>query len=77
MTMSCIRCAGEGSIYASRWGGNDPDVWRVGQCPVCEGSGHQPCEATGCTREAVDLNADSEALCQPCMDKWIADGEDA
>jgi len=36
----CEHCGGEGKLYASRYGGNDPDVWPIGTCPVCEGSGY-------------------------------------
>ncbi len=34
----CDHCAGEGKLYTSRYGGNDPDVWATGRCPVCDGS---------------------------------------
>lgn len=36
----CERCGGEGRLFTSRYGGNDPDVWPIGECPVCEGSGY-------------------------------------
>lgn len=35
----CSACGGEGKIYTSRYGGNDPDVWPIGECEACEGSG--------------------------------------
>lgn len=38
----CTRCGGEGKLYTSRYGGNDPDVWVTGECPVCEGTGSEP-----------------------------------
>lgn len=34
----CPRCHGEGKIWLSRYGGNDPDVW-PNTCPVCDGAG--------------------------------------
>jgi RecJ-like exonuclease len=34
----CPACQGEGRIYKSRYGGNDPDVWDAGMCPTCEGA---------------------------------------
>lgn len=49
LTMSyCTRCGGEGKLYASRYGGNDPDVWATGECPVCEGTGSEPEECADC-----------------------------
>lgn len=41
----CARCQGEGTVWTSRYGGNDPDVWSK-TCPACEGSGV----------ETIDLN---------------------
>ena len=35
----CEHCGSEGKLYTSRYGGNDPDVWPIGDCPVCEGTG--------------------------------------
>ncbi len=68
--LTCAKCDGEGSLYTSRYGWNDPDVWRTGECPACEGSGHAPCSASGCSSLATTLNADDEALCDPCMSNW-------
>ena len=53
MTMFCLKCYGEGAIYASRYGGLDPDVYRVGPCEDCGGTGKAICEARGCKEEAV------------------------
>lgn len=41
----CERCGGEGQLYTSRHGGNDPDVWPNGECPVCDGTGRALLEA--------------------------------
>lgn len=38
---ACENCGGEGKIFTSKHGGNDPDVWPVGACEFCEGSGFQ------------------------------------
>lgn len=76
MILTCTRCEGEGSIYASRYGGNDPDVWRVGPCEDCGGSGNMVCEARGCNENAVAFNDDGEALCEDCLFEWIAEGFD-
>lgn len=39
----CPRCHGEGKIWVSRYGGNDPDVW-PNVCPDCQGTGVVPAE---------------------------------
>lgn len=70
MILTCTRCEGEGSIYASRYGGNDPDVWRVGPCEDCGGSGNMICEQRGCSEDAVAFNDDGEALCEDCLFEW-------
>jgi hypothetical protein len=68
--LHCRKCAGEGTIYTSRYGGNDPDVYPVGKCEACDGSGNQQCEAKGCKEDAVSFNEDGEALCQDCLIAW-------
>lgn len=40
MILSCTKCNGEGRIFKSRYGSNDPDVWDAGECDICEGSGN-------------------------------------
>jgi DnaJ-class molecular chaperone len=37
----CEACGGDGRVWTSRYGGNDPDVWDAGPCPVCEGTGDE------------------------------------
>lgn len=70
----CTACSGEGSLYTSRYGGNDPDVWRTGQCPACEGSGTAKCDARGCDEDAMGFNDDGEALCADCLMEWTMAG---
>lgn len=70
MILTCTKCQGEGSLYTSKYGGNDPDVWRIGECPVCEGSGNQVCEARGCDQPANGFNDDGEAMCADCLSEW-------
>lgn len=41
----CEGCGGEGKLYTSRWGGNDPDVWPTGTCETCRGTGRMPVES--------------------------------
>lgn len=73
MILSCTKCNGEGRIFKSKYGGNDPDVWDAGQCEACEGSGNQTCEARGCTETAVAFNEDGEAFCEDCLAQWHED----
>jgi hypothetical protein len=74
----CSKCSGEGSLYTSKYGGNDPDVWRTGECESCNGSGAQVCEARGCDEPAVGFNDDGEALCEDCLMEWAMNySEDA
>ena len=54
MALACERCGGEGRIYQSRYGGNDPDVWDAGECPDCNGTGNERCCEPRCTEVAVD-----------------------
>ncbi len=39
----CPRCNGEGKVWHSRYGGNDPDVWPK-TCPECDGTGIVQCD---------------------------------
>ena len=70
MTFACSKCAGEGAIYTSKHGGNDPDVWRIGDCEECEGTGTQKCESRGCSEDATFFNDEGEALCGDCLLEW-------
>lgn len=45
--LSCQECGGDGREWRSHYGGNDPDVWDVGPCPACDGTGEQTCEDCG------------------------------
>ena len=60
------------SLYASRYGGNDPDVWRTGKCDACDGSGNEVCSSRGCDEPAVAFNDDGDALCADCLMDWDA-----
>jgi hypothetical protein len=78
--LNCAHCGGEGRIFKSRYGGNDPDVWDAGECPACKGSANQRCEARACTSDAVGFNDDGEAMCEDCLSEWAAEvygGRDA
>jgi len=74
----CSKCSGGGALYTSKYGGNDPDVWRTGACESCNGSGAQVCEARSCDEPAVGFNDDGEALCEDCLMEWTMNySEDA
>lgn len=49
----CERCGGEGKLYTSRYGGNDPDVWPVGDCPECEGTAYVAVETEEVDEEEI------------------------
>lgn len=70
MILHCSKCAGEGAVYTSRYGGNDPDVYPVGKCEACDGSGNASCERRGCKENAVGFNDDGEAMCADCLLEW-------
>ena len=74
--LPCVKCGGEGRIYDSKYGGNDPDVWDAGQCEACEGSGHEPCASRNCKENANTFNDDGEALCEDCFQEWAMEGFD-
>lgn len=42
----CDHCGGEGRLLRSRYGGNDPDLFDAGECPVCNGTGLEEVETT-------------------------------
>lgn len=73
MILPCSKCQGEGRVFKSKYGGNDPDVWDAGECEVCEGSGNHMCERRGCTEKAVAFNDDGEALCEDCLAEWASE----
>jgi len=73
--ISCSMCGGEGTKYASRYGGNDPDVYPIGQCEACEGSGDQMCEDCGevvATHEYQDPRhaRNKFFVCNACFSEW-------
>ena len=73
--LPCPTCQGEGRIWKSKYGGNDPDVWDAGQCPTCEGAREMRCDVRKCKGWAVGFNEDGEAMCEDCLAEWIAQGE--
>jgi len=80
LTITCPDCE-DGIRWTSCYGGNDPDVWRVGTCETCDGEGVVPLCCDGCPNpEAVEW-FQGYKLCARCAAEQKADalecGEDA
>lgn len=73
MILPCSKCQGEGRLFRSKYGGNDPDVWDAGQCEACDGRGSETCASRGCKELAVAFNDDGDALCEDCLMEWAAE----
>lgn len=71
----CRECNGEGRVWASRYGGNDPDVWDAGPCERCQGSGNETCEECGeeYATETWREGGREYLLCRQCHDQWAED----
>ncbi len=79
--LSCGACGGEGVQYTSRYGGNDPDVYAVGTCSACNGTGDQQCEDCGDSDAVVEYTdphnrLNQFLLCKKCFDAWTAEDAD-
>jgi hypothetical protein len=82
--LPCQDCDGEGRVYRSHWGGNDPNGWMV-DCEICEGTGDRGCD--GFIRETklrcqematMTVENGSEGYCAECGARWLkAAGEDS
>lgn len=60
----CLTCGGEGKLYTSRYGGNDPDVWPTGPCEACDGTGWQERPCAKCEYFDIGLmGPDGESDC--------------
>jgi hypothetical protein len=67
----CDECDGEGRLWKSRYGGNDPDVSYAGRCEKChEGTIEVFCEGIGCREPATEMvtfeDGKVEPYCQQC-----------
>jgi hypothetical protein len=65
----CEHCE-EGTVWRSRHGGNDPDVWNGGRCEECDGEGSKLCDARHCGETATTISDDGEAFCDGHADKF-------
>jgi len=63
---TCEKCGGEGTLYKSKYGGNDPDVWPIGKCDDCEGSGEVELE----TDMERDLSSDELDLISQSFENY-------
>jgi hypothetical protein len=73
LTIICTSCAGEGSIFISRYGGNDPDVWDAGPCELCDATGHTFLCCDCCPNPEATEWFQSLALCATCAAEQKAD----
>jgi len=62
----CSKCGGEGRLYTTRYGGNDPDVIDAGQCEACNGTGTRKCERQGCDGDAAS-QYEGKSFCNECL----------
>jgi hypothetical protein len=58
----------DGERWASKYGGNDPDVWHVGECWKCDGCGWVSVKCD-CGRDATEtlLYFPDEYFCETCV----------
>jgi hypothetical protein len=70
--VECEHCE-DGIRWTSRYGGNDPDVWPVGRCETCDGTGRVEvvCEWCG-DHGATDL-LEGRPYHLECAEEVLAD----
>jgi len=70
----CDVCGGEGRIWMSRYGGNDPDVWDAGPCEYCGWNGciAMMCEHIGC-KDAATVDGLAKFGEEWVDDRWLCD----
>jgi hypothetical protein len=71
LTLVCDRCE-DGTRWTSRHGGNDPDVWPIGRCETCDGTGLVPIHCEACWEPAVRV-FEGNPLCMAHFEEWSAD----
>ena len=78
LTLTCDDCDGDGSVYRSKFGGNDPDGWLV-RCAYCDGEGTVTprCDGWGCHTVANETirwpTGEVEHYCTRCAEQARAD----
>ena len=73
LRVECDDCGGEGRIWKSRYGGNDPDVWRVGPCEACDGTGHVEVVCEYCGDLGATEMLDGRPYHLRCAEEVMAD----
>lgn len=70
----CPYCE-DGIRWTSRYGGNDPDVWPVGPCDMCDGTGERVCDECGerPARTHRLMTHGVRYLCLECHEEWMRD----
>ena len=78
IAIPCGECDGNGRLWTSRYGGNDPDVWDAGPCLHCRGTGIQRC--CECNEAAVDIYSHTvrgrridHPVCAAHLAEWLED----
>ena len=67
MKIACEACE-DGTVWASRYGGNDPDVWAT-ECADCCGRGTVTAYCENCDRDAriaYVWDGKRHYWCEPC-----------
>ena len=78
LTLTCTDCGGEGQVYRSKFGGNDPDGWLV-RCAYCDGQGTVTprCDGRGCHTVASETirwpTGEVEHYCVRCAEQARVD----
>ena len=74
LLITCPDCE-DGTVWRSRHGGNDPDVWAV-RCEECDGTGIETLHCDGCRNEATEM-FDGAPWCAAHAAEQRADAIDA
>ena len=65
LTVECPDCE-DGTRWTSRYGGNDPDVWRTGPCDRCDQTGQAILECNHCGNADAIEWFEGDPLCAAC-----------
>ena len=67
LLITCPHCE-DRMRWASKYGGNDPDVWPTGPCETCDGTGEVVVSCECCRGEASEV-VDDVMLCRDCAEE--------
>jgi hypothetical protein len=68
----CPDCE-DGTRWTSRYGGNDPDVWRTGPCETCDGTGQVEVCCALCGEYGATDRVGDEVFHLDCAEEVLAD----